>query len=80
MLSPERRLELWSDYRKRISDLFNDVECDLHEQFAPYSQSEADKDTASVRKLFDMLADVSAYVDRHTYELEDETSPTRVEK
>lgn len=81
MLNPKQRYELWEDYRERITELFRDVEDDLHSEFAPYDQSEADKDTQKVRRLFDMLADLSAFVVMHTDELEEEfTSPSMVRK
>lgn len=72
MLNPKQRYLLWEDYRKRVSALFGDVECDLHDQFAPYMQAEVDQDTETVRHLFDMVADLSAFVDRHTNELHEE--------
>ncbi|MBQ7220738.1 MAG: hypothetical protein IJS28_07150 [Synergistaceae bacterium] len=74
MLNPEERYNIWQDYRERASKFFSDVEDDLDYKFSPYRQSEADKDTPVVRRLFDMLADVSAFIERHANELEQEYS------
>ena len=69
MLNPDDRYYIWNTYRERVSRLFTDVEDVLHSRFAPYNQSEADKDTPAMRKLFDMLADLDAFVERHTEEV-----------
>lgn len=66
MLNPDDRYYIWDTYRERVSRLFTDVEDTLHSRFAPFNQSEADKDTPAVRKLFDMLADLDAFVESHT--------------
>lgn len=74
MLNPDDRYYIWDTYRERVSRLFTDVEDTLHSRFAPFSQSEADKDTPAMRKLFDMLADLDAFVSRHADEVHAEYS------
>ena len=69
MLNPDDRYYIWDSYRERVSKLFRDVEDTLHSRFAPFNQSEADPDTPAIRKLFDMLADLDAFVEHHTEEV-----------
>lgn len=69
MLNPDDRYYIWDTYKERISRLLSDVEDTLHYRFAPFSKSEADPDTPAMRKLFDMLADLGAFVEQHTDEV-----------
>ena len=59
----------WQSYSKRVNKLWSGVEDDLEYSFAPY-YLEPDEDTPNVRKLFNMLADLSAYISCHLDELE----------
>ena len=63
------KIDCWNAYSKRADKFFADVEDDLHYAFAPF-YSEPDEDTPNVRKLFNMLADVSAFISAHLDELE----------
>ena len=63
MLNPDDRLVLWQDFYERVNDLFRDVEDVLNNKFAPYRE-EPDKDTPEVKKLFDVLADLDAALQR----------------
>ena len=71
MLNPSKRYEHWERYTERIRNLFSDVEDDLNIKFTPYN-TEPDQDTPAVRKLFDMLADITAFAEKHTGELRKE--------
>lgn len=68
MLTAEDRYSIWEEFHKRVRELFIDVEDALSSKFAPYRFEdgklvEADKDTPEVKKLFDMLADLDAFVE-----------------
>ena len=70
MLTAEGRYSIWESYKERVRELFIDVESDLDGKFAPYRFEngklvEADKDTPEMKKLFDMLADLDAFVERN---------------
>ena len=66
----EERFSIWDSYKERVRELFIDVESDLDWKFAPYRFEngklvEADKDTPEMKKLFDLLADLDAFVERN---------------
>ena len=61
MLNAEDRYNVWSNYAERARKFFNDVEDTLNSRFAPYREA-ADKDTPEIRKLFDMLADLTEFL------------------
>ena len=63
------KIDIWTAYSKRADNFFADVEDDLHYAFAPY-YLEPDEDTPNVRKLFNLLADLSAFISCHLDELE----------
>ena len=70
MLAAEERFSIWESYKERVRELFIDVESDLDGKFAPYRFEngklvEADKDTPEMKKLFDLLADLDAFVERN---------------
>ena len=70
MLTAEERFSIWESYKERVRELFIDVESDLDGKFAPYRFENgklvaADKDTPEMKKLFDMLADLDAFVERN---------------
>ena len=70
MLTTEERFSIWESYKERVRELFIDVESDLDGKFAPYRFEngklvEADKDTPEMKKLFDLLADLDAFVERN---------------
>ena len=74
MLNPEERYNIWQGYKERAAKFLSDVEDDLEYKYAPYRKSEADKDVPAVRRLFGMLAEISAYLERHAEELDAEYS------
>ena len=61
MLNAEDRYYIWENYADRARKFFSDVEDTLNSRFAPYLES-ADKDTPEMRKLFDMLADLTEFL------------------
>ena len=68
MLTAEDRYSIWEEFHKRVRELFIDVEDALSSKFEPYRFEdgklvEADKDTPEVKKLFDLLADLDAFVE-----------------
>lgn len=68
MLTAEDRYSIWEEFHKRVRELFIDVEDALSGKFEPYRFEdgklvEADKDTPEVKKLFDLLADLDAFVE-----------------
>ena len=68
MLTAEERYSIWEEFHKRVRELFIDVEDALSSKFEPYRFEdgklvEADKDTPKVKKLFDLLADLDAFVE-----------------
>ena len=73
MLNPDDRLVIWQDFYERVSDLFMDVEDVLDNKFAPY-QEQPDKDTPEVKKLFDVLADLDAELQRKVKSSSEECS------
>ena len=68
----DERFYTWQVYQKRANSFWSDVDDDLNFRFAPFSASHPDKDTTNVRKLFDLLADINAFISQHTDELEKE--------
>ena len=74
LLYPDHRLCLWEIYKDKLQNLANTVEEDLLYEFAPRKQSEADKDTPNVRKLFDLLDGILDFINAHCEELEVEVN------
>ena len=70
MLNPEERYDMWKTYKELAKEFFSAVEEDLDYKFAPCYQSEADKDTPNVRKLFGILESLSDFIKAHCEELE----------
>ena len=70
MLNPDDRYYIWQKYQEKARKFFGLVEDDLLYQFAPRKQSEADKDTPNVRKLFDILEGLYDFINAHCEELE----------
>ena len=68
----EQRLCIWQGYKERAQNFWSDVEDDLHFKFAPHFSNDDDKDTPNVRKLFNLLCDVSQFIETHADELENE--------
>ena len=66
MLHIEDRCNWWEQTYEAVHKLFSNVEDALNWKFAPYKKNgvlvEADKDTPEVKELFDMLADLDAYL------------------
>ena len=63
------KIFIWQSYSKRVNKLWGDVEDNLRYSFAPY-YLEPDEDTPNVRKLFNLLEDVSVFISCHLDELE----------
>jgi hypothetical protein len=70
MLTPEERFTIWEDFHDRAHKLFIDVEDAIYSEFAPYKHDKngelvkPDKDTPEAKKLFDMLADLDAFLQK----------------
>lgn len=69
MLTPEERFNAWQEFHSAVHKLFSNVEDALNSKFAPYEFEdgvlvEPDKDTPEVKKLFDMLADLDAFLQK----------------
>ena len=70
MLNPDDRYYIWRKYKEKARKFLGLIEDDLLYQFAPRKQSEADKDTPNVRKLFDILEGLYDFINAHCEELE----------
>lgn len=62
MLNPEDRYDIWESFANRARKFFSDVEDALDNRFAPYQEPE-DQDTLEMRKLFNMLADLTEFLE-----------------
>lgn len=71
-MNTERRASYWEDWHSRINELYNEVWDALSRDFAPYrfyesgKQVQADKDTAAVKAMYDLLEHLNDYVEDHT--------------